>query len=274
MTSQFSVLMSVYRNDNPDYFLMALRSVWDRQTLRPSEVLLVVDGPVGAELNESIAAAEREIPVLIVHRLPENVGLGRALAAGLLQTSYDIVARMDSDDIALPDRFQSQMNHMRDNPGIAVVGGQISEFIDSENKIIGKRIVPRSGVAIDRYLKSRCPFNHMTVMFHKPKVIEVGNYQHWHFNEDYYLWIRMAQAGMKFANLEQTLVNVRVGDEMYRRRGGWRYFKSEAALQGYMLRHGVIGFPRYLYNVAGRFAVQVAMPNSLRGFIFKKLFRK
>jgi hypothetical protein len=104
-------------------------------------------------------------------------------------------------------------------------------------------------------------------------VLQVGNYLDWYCNEDYYLWIRMVEAGLKFANLPETLVNVRVGKEMYARRGGWKYFKSEANLQGYMFKHGIISFPRYCFNVAVRFGVQVAMPNQLRGLIFQKLFR-
>ena len=116
--------------------------------------------------------------------------------------------------------------------------------------------------------------NLVTVMFRKDAVQTIGGFIDWYCEEDYYLWIRMAEAGYKFANLPDTLVNVRVGKDMYRRRGGWKYFKSEAKLQGYMLSHKIISLPRYAYNVAGRFAVQVAMPNWLRGFVFQKLFRK
>lgn len=105
-------------------------------------------------------------------------------------------------------------------------------------------------------------------------MLNVGGYQEWYCNEDYYLWIRMAQAGCKFANLPDVLVKVRVGKEMYQRRGGWKYFRSEKGLQDYMRKHRMISLARYCYNVAGRFVIQVAMPNRLRGFIFQKLFRK
>ena len=116
--------------------------------------------------------------------------------------------------------------------------------------------------------------NFVTVMYRKSAINHVGGFIDWYCEEDYYLWIRLAQAGYDFANLPDNLVNVRVGKEMYKRRGSWKYFKSEAKLQGYMLRHGIISLPRYCFNVAGRFAVQVAMPNKLRGFIFQKIFRK
>lgn len=108
----------------------------------------------------------------------------------------------------------------------------------------------------------------------RSKVLEVGNYIDWHYNEDYYLWIRMAEAGCNFANLPDTLVNVRVGKDMYARRGGWKYYKSEKGLQDYMLKNKMISLPRYTFNVAVRFGVQVAIPNSLRAFVFQKLFRK
>ena len=155
-----------------------------------------------------------------------------------------------------------------------IVGGQISEFIDSPDNIVGKRIVPTDNEDILGYMKQRCAFNHMTVMFRKQSVLRVGNYQDWFWNEDYYLWVRMMLAGCKFANLPDTLVNVRVGKDMYARRGSMKYFKSEEGIQRYMLQHHLISFPRYLYNVTGRFIIQVLMPNWLRGFVFRTLFRK
>lgn len=270
----FSVLMSVYRNDNPEYFSRALKSISSDQTVQPSEIVLVVDGSVPNLLEDEIKKIEREQTILTVHWLPENVGLGLALQKGLAYTTNDIVARMDSDDIAEPDRFEKQLKYLYQNPDIDIVGGQISEFIDEPTNIIAKRDVPLSHISICKYLKSRCPFNHMTVMFHKRAVMSVGNYLPWHFNEDYYLWIRMAEARCRFANLPDTLVNVRVGSDMYRRRGGCKYFKSEKSLQDYMLRHHIIALPRYCYNVLGRFVVQVAMPNCLRGFIVQMLFRQ
>ena len=178
---------------------------------------------------------------------------------------------MDADDISVPNRFEMQIKAYEENPHMAVIGGQINEFIGSQDNIVGTRIVPIADADIKKYLKSRCPMNLVTVMFRKDYVQAVGGYQEWFCEEDYYLWIRLAKAGYTFKNLPDNLVNVRVGDEMYRRRGGWKYFKSEAGLQGYMLRHGVISLPRYCFNVLGRFAIQVAMPNKLRGFIFQKL---
>lgn len=271
---KFSVLMSVYRNDDADAFSRSIDSVTIGQTVMPDQFVLVVDGPVPSAINEVIENKRRLVDDFKVIRLETNQGLGIALRRGMEAVSYDLVARMDSDDLANENRFKAQLEYMKSNPETAVVGGQITEFIDAPDNIVGMRYVPETSEEIEHYIKCRCPFNHMTVMMRRQAVMDVGNYCEWHFNEDYFLWVRMAIAGYKFANLPHTLVNVRVGREMYQRRGGWRYFKSEAGLQGYMLEQHVISLPRYIYNVIGRFVVQVAMPNRLRGYIFQELFRK
>lgn len=269
------MVMSVYGKDKPEFVVRALESVTVEQTVRPTEVVLVVDGPVSDGLRAVLVEKGRsaEVPFNVVW-LPENKGLGNALRVGVEVAKYDIIARMDSDDVSVPERFEKQMRYLEEHPDCDIVGGQITEFIGDEDNVVGKREVPCKHDDIVMWLKGRCPFNHMSVTALRSRVIAVGNYMDWHFNEDYYLWVRMALAGCRMANLGDVLVNVRVGADMYRRRGGWRYFRSEARLQGFMLRHRVIGMPRYLFNVAARFAVQVAMPNRLRGFVFQKLFRK
>lgn len=273
--SKFSVVTSVYRNDKPVFVRRALDSITVLQSRRPDEVVLVVDGPVPDELSAMLDDYQKSSPVEFnIIRLPENKGLGNALKIGVEAAKYEIIARMDSDDVSVPDRFEKQIGFMEQHPEFDVVGGQISEFIDTEENIVGKRIVPCGNEEISMWLKGRCPFNHVSVSFLRSRGLAVGNYQDWHFNEDYYLWIRMAEAGYKFANLPDVLVNVRVGRDMYARRGGWKYFKSEKGLQDLMLRKKMISLPRYCYNVLGRFAIQVAMPNSLRAFVFQKLFRK
>lgn len=275
LKAEISVLMSVYRGDNPLNFRTAVESVLLNQTLQPDEIVLVVDGPVYDEQSRVISYFERSYPYIFkVIKLQINKGLGNALRLGIEKTKNEIVVRMDSDDVAVPDRFQKQIEYLQTHPECDVVGGQITEFVGNEGNVVGSRIVPCNNEEIHKWIKKRCPFNHMTVAMRRSKVLAVGNYQDWHYNEDYYLWIRMAEAGCKFANLPDTLVNVRVGKDMYARRGGWKYFKSEKGLQDYMLNKKIISLPRYLFNVAVRFGVQVAMPNSVRGFVFQKLFRK
>ena len=149
----------------------------------------------------------------------------------------------------------------------------ITEFIDSPDNVVGRIIVPLYDKKIKEYMCKRCPMNLVTVMFKKASIEKVGGFIDWYCEEDYYLWIRMALANMNFCNVGDVLVNVRVGKEMYQRRGGIKYFKSEAKLQKYMLDNRIIGLPRYLVNVSERIILQVMMPNKMRGFIFQKLAR-
>lgn len=275
MMPPFSVVMSVYKNDRAEYVAIAIDSIIQHQTIKPDEVILVVDGPIGDDLSNLLLQFERKYEnILKILWQKVNTGLGNVLRIGVENAKYDIIARMDSDDISRSDRFEKQIEFMSENPDVDLVGGQIEEFIDSVDNIVGKRIVPTESTEIYKYIKSRCPFNHMSVMFRKSAVLNVGNYMDWHYNEDYYLWIRMALAGCVFANVPDTLVNVRVGKDMYNRRGGWKYFKSEAGLQIYMWRHDMISSARATFNICGRFVIQVLMPNRLRGIVFRKLFRR
>ena len=271
---KFSVCMSVYKNDRPEYVDIAIQSIFIKQTVKPNEIVLVVDGPISMELESLIDNySTKYSEIFTIIKLEKNQGLGNALRVAVEKVKYDWVARMDSDDIAAPDRFEKQKSFLQANLDVDIVGGQITEFIDVESNIVGLRNVPLLSADINVYIKARCPFNHMTVMFRKDKILAVGNYIDWHYNEDYFLWIRMFLAGCQFANLPETLVNVRVGKEMYQRRGGWKYFLSEAKLQKYMFDNDIIGIIRFAYNVLGRFVIQILMPNKLRGFVFQKLFR-
>ncbi len=272
MTDQkFSVSMCVYGKDNPEWFETAVESVL-QQTATPSEVVLVVDGPVPVELDTVIKKYEKN-PLFHVIRFAENQGHGNARRAGLEACSNELVAIMDADDISRSDRFALQLEKFASND-VDIVGGNITEFIDEPTNLVGQRIVPTDDADIKAYMKSRCPMNLVTVMFKKSSVSNAGGFIDWYCEEDYYLWIRMAQQGMLFANVEEVLVNVRVGKEMYSRRGGMKYFKSEARLQKYMRKHKMIGFGRYFVNVTKRFIVQVLLPNRIRGWVFKKFARK
>lgn len=268
---KFSVSICVYGGDNPAYFDIAMQSIFN-QTLKPDEVVLVVDGPVGEDINNVILKYQNDNLKII--RLEKNVGHGDARRIGLETCTYDLVALMDADDISINNRFEKQIDAFLNNPEIAIVGGQINEFIDSTDNIVGKRTVPLGDDEIKQYMKKRCPMNQVTVMFRKKEVQSVGGYIDWYCEEDYYLWIRMALNNLKFANVSNVLVNVRVGNEMYQRRGGIKYFKSEAKLQKFMLDNKIISFSRYFVNVSERLILQVLMPNKLRGFIFKVLARE
>lgn len=269
----FSVSLSVYKNDNPEHFKESVNSVIN-QTVKPSEVVLVVDGPIPEKTNDVIIEFENVFPNFKVIRLAENKGHAIARQTGMIATSYEMVALMDSDDIAVHDRFEKQLKYFHENPQLDVLGGQIIEFIDTKENVAGVRSLPIEDDEIKKYLKSRCPFNQMTVMMKKSSMLNAGGYIHWHYEEDYYLWIRMFEKGCHFSNLPDNLVYVRVGSDMYKRRGGLKYFKSEEKLQRYMWSNGIIGFPHYFFNISIRLVVQVFLPNKVRGWVFQKFFRE
>ncbi|HEL1996358.1 glycosyltransferase [Streptococcus suis] len=272
MNSQaFSVSMCVYGKDNPEWFNTAVESILN-QSVRPSEVILVVDGPVPVEIDAVINKYATNHIFKII-RFHENQGHGNARRAGLKACTNEIVAIMDADDISIYDRFEKQLAVFQSHPELDVVGGNITEFVGNEANVVGRRIVPCEDTEIKNYLKKRCPMNLVTVMFKKSSIDNAGGFVDWYCEEDYYLWVRMALMNMKFANVPDNLVNVRVGDDMYNRRGGKKYFKSEVKLQKYMLNHKMIGAPRYMINVVERLVLQVLMPNKLRGLLFQKLAR-
>ena len=274
MSNKFSVAISVYKNDNATHFDKALESITSLQTILPDEIVLVVDGPISEELDRVIAKYEEKYDMFNVVRLPQNGGLGNALRIAVDRCQNQLIARMDSDDIALPNRFEEQLKIFEQRPDLDIVGGDISEFIGDEDNIVAHRRVPVTDADIKQYIKVRCPFNHMTVMYKKDAVIKAGGYLDLFWNEDYYLWIRMCEQNCKMANTGTVLVNVRTGSEMYKRRGGKKYYKSEKFLQRYMLEKKMIGFPTYFTNLTKRVIVQVLMPPKIRGWVFRKFARK
>lgn len=272
---KFSVVTSVYRNDNPEFVRVALDSMLVYQTLKPSEIVLVQDGSVPVDLERLIFEYEAKYSdVMHIIRLDKNRGLGNALKLGVENATYSLVARMDSDDICLPNRFEKQVFFMESHPECDVVGGQMTEFIGKPANIVGKRIVPENNEDIYKYMKGRCALNHVTVMFRKDSILKVGNYQDWFWNEDYYLWVRMMMNKCVFANLPEVLVNVRSGEDQYARRGGMRYYKSEKGIQKLMLDNHLINRGGYFVNVTKRLIVQLLLPNWLRGWVFRTFARK
>lgn len=267
----FSVAMCVYGKDNADHFRLAVDSVLN-QSVVPDEVVIVVDGPIPKELLEVVSTYEKN-PIFKIIKLKENQGHGIARRTSLSNCNYDMVALMDADDICEFERFEKQIKVFENDSELAIVGGNICEFVDSTDNVVGYRNVPSKDKDIKEYMKKRCPMNQVTVMFKKEAVDSVGGYIDWYCEEDYYLWLRMYLAGMRFANIPEVLVKVRVGKEMYQRRGSVKYFKSEAKLQKYMLDNKIINFPLYVTNVLKRLVVQVLLPNRLRGWVFKKMAR-
>lgn len=272
---KFSVSMCVYGKDNPEYFDAAIASIVN-QTVKPAEIVLVVDGPIPREIDAVIEKYRANLTDIVFRPiyLEQNVGHGEARRICFDNCKFELIALMDADDLSVRDRFEKQLNYFDDNKDVSVVGGYIHEFINAPINCVGKRIVPPDDVDIKEYMKKRCPMNQVTVMFRKNDIASVGGYIDWYCEEDYYLWIRLALAGFKFGNINANLVDVRVGEEMYSRRGGIKYFMSEAKLQSFMLKNKIVSPVRYIINILERLIIQVFIPNKLRGFIFQKLARQ
>lgn len=271
----FSVCTSVFKNDNPDFVRVALDSMLVNQTVKPDEIVLVQDGPVPERLKALLSEYEEEYSTKMnIIRLEKNGGLGNALKLGVENAKNSIIARMDSDDICLPDRFEKQLAYLEAHPECDILGGQMTEFIGAPNNIVGRREVPLSNEDIYEYMKSRCALNHVTVMFRKESVLKAGNYQDWFWNEDYYLWMRMMIAKCQFANIPDVVVNVRSGEDQYARRGGKKYFDSEIGIKKLMLDNGMISKKDYCVNYVERFIIQLLLPNKVRGWVFRRFARK
>jgi glycosyltransferase involved in cell wall biosynthesis len=268
----FSILMAVYYKDNPAYFSDAIDSVLS-QTLKPKEIVIVKDGPLTEDLEQVIMILTENYPNLFrVIQLETNKGLGLALQMGVKKCRYEIIARMDSDDLAHPQRFEKQIPYMYRDPEIDVLGSWVLEFDNKSGKEQYLKKVPLGGRDLVLYSKKRNPLNHMTVVFRKTSVLKAGNYQPFLWNEDYYLWARMINYGFKVQNLEDVLVYVRAGNDLFRRRGGLLYIKNECKLQREFLRMKFITPLQFCFNIIIRSFVRV-MPTLIRKRIYKNFFR-
>jgi glycosyltransferase involved in cell wall biosynthesis len=221
---RLSVLMSVYARERPEYLDRSLSSV-ENQTLKPVEIVLVEDGPLGEPLEGIVADHTSFHPKLYeVIQLPENVGPGRALSVGLGKRSQNIVARTDSDDTCASCRFEREAAYLSSHPEIAVVGSWIAEFETDPNTPATSREPPCDPDELRRYAKFRNPLNHMTIMMRRDQVLSVGGYStDYMYFEDYLLWVRLLSANFRLANIPEYLVYTRTGYGMYGRRGGWSY---------------------------------------------------
>ena len=269
---KFSLLMSVYQYDDAKFLEQALRSI-EVNSIRPADFVLVCDGELTDELNDIIDDYANRLVINIV-RLSDNIGLGRALQVGVNHCQYEWVARFDADDICVLDRFAKQIAFIKQNPNVDVVGGQIIEFANDPDEInTHKKTVPTKHEKIYDYAKSRNPMNHMTVMFKKSAVLAVGSYQHAPLYEDYDLWVRMLMKGFKFANIDEVVVHVRAGHNMYRRRGGVSYANQEILMQTKFYKLGFIPYGQMLKNLMVRVPIRL-VSNRVRSIIYNKFLRQ
>ena len=269
----YSVLMSVYNKENPTWLRLAIESM-QAQTLPTSDFVLVCDGPLTPELDGVITEKQRQMgETLTVVRLEKNMGLGNALNEGIRYCRNELVARMDSDDIAYPDRCKKEVAIFNQYPQVSICSGTIAEFSSTPQTAHYKRILPERNDEILKFAKSRNPFNHPCVMYKKSAVEAVGSYQPFYRLEDSYLWIRMLMAGYEGYNIQEPLLYMRAGTSMYKRRGGWRYAKTQIELFRFMWKQGFINAWQYAESCIIRSGSALS-PNWLRKFMFEMLLRK
>ena len=267
--SEFSLLFPCYHASNPLHLARAFESAVGGQTRRPAEVVLVLDGPVSAALTSSLAELEQTSPVRVKRvELPTQVGLARALDSGLAASSFEIVARMDADDISLPHRFEVQLPLIE--AGADLVGSGLIEFRENEDEVLGVRTPPIDPDEIRRWSRFADPFNHPTVVYRKSVVVAAGGYQDLPLMEDYWLFARMIAAGARVVNLAEPLVKYRVGDGAYARRGGMTLLRSELRLQREFRRSGFVSSRQYWRNVVVRGGYRL-VPEPIRRVSYRRL---
>lgn len=269
----FSVLISVYKNEKPEYLDIALSSV-ENQTIRPNEIVIVEDGPISTSLKKVILKHQKYFGDGFKDiTSKKNRGLGAALRLGINYVSTEWVARMDSDDYSFSDRFEKQLKIIKQEPDLAVIGGQVKEFSENINNIIGVRNVPTTSELIFKFCKWRSPFNHPTVMLNKKKILSVGGYSSFGNLEDYYLWINVISNGLKVRNLDSYLTYMRVDEGMYSRRGNLKNVIYFYKLRNYLYNHKMINrFEKLIGDVVS--TVNIILPTSIRKQLYREFLHK
>ena len=273
--NKYSVLMSVYKKDSPEYLQIALKSIYEQQSIKPDEIVIVVDGPIPENLRKVLDSFKKDKEKIVkIIQQEQNKGLGEALKKGTEYCTGDYIFRMDSDDISVFDRFEKQINYIEKHSNIDVLGGNIAEFqksIDEENKRL--RVCPMNHEDIVKMGKKRNPMNHVTVCIKKEALVNSGGYQSLLYLEDYYLWLRMIVNNCKLENLNETLVLVRVGNGFEGRRSTKKYIEGWKTLQNFMKKNKMINFIEAKLNMI-YIRDFVSTPPWLKKIIYKFILRK
>ena len=272
---KFSVLMSVYIKEKPEYLDAALKSLVD-QTRQPDEIVLVKDGPLTLELD-AVIEKYRQLPKIgrrfKIVPLAKNVGLGLALNAGIAACSNEIIARADSDDISTPDRFEKQIAYMETHLKTNIISANIQEYDESMVRKLSMRVVPETDTEIKEYIRRRSPFNHMAVVYRKSIIKSVGSYEHCMYFEDYYLWCKVIALGGEFYNFQESLIHARAGDSMIGRRGGVGYVKNIVLFQIMAKKAGTMSITDVGVNLLIRIPAAL-VPASWRKIVYSRGLRR
>jgi glycosyltransferase involved in cell wall biosynthesis len=270
---KFSVLMPIYIKEEPQFLTESLNSILKTQTVIPSELVIVEDGPLTAELNEVLDNYYEQYPEIIKRlKLETNMGMGYAMNYGLNKCSHEWVFRMDSDDIAITKRFEKQLAVIKLNE-YDVIGSATEEFNDCIGDLDQYRRMPQKHTDIISFMKFRNPINHMTVAFKKEMALNAGGYWEKRYFEDYNLWYEMFKAGAKFYNIQEVLVNARIGNNMVERRSGYEYFQYENELMKKFFRDKFINILEYRFITSIKLMLRI-LPVNVLSFIYQKMLRK
>lgn len=269
---QYSVLMTVYGKDNPDYFKLALNSMIN-QTIKPDEIVIVKDGEITNSLQQVINEAQKKYKKIVQVTLENNLGLGLALNEGLKICTNELIARMDSDDISELNRCEKQLELFKNDKDLDIVGCPVREFVDTLDNVVGYRNVPLTNDEIHKYARRRDPFNHPSVMYKKSKVLKVGGYGNYRKNQDTDLWIKMLHDGCRAANVNEYLLNFRFDENTYKKRKSWINTKLliDIRLNGYKI--GFLSLWDFLIVACAQLAMFI-MPEFVQKFIYKNILRK
>lgn len=270
---KYSVLMSVYCKENPKWLDLSIKSMME-QTIKPSEFVLVEDGKLTEELYTVVEKYKNEYKnIFNIVKIPENGGLGPALKRGVEECNYEFIARMDSDDYSMPTRIEKQFLQFDKDEELGLVGTNVKEFIDTIDNVICSVVLPEKHKDILKFSKRRCPFRHPSLLYKKSEVMKAGNYREFYLCEDYDLYVRMLRNGCKCYNIQETLVYMRIGEDFYKRRGGWKYMKSILKFKNEQLKVGYFTFSDYIKSTIPHIIVCL-MPNFMRNWIYRNLLRK
>ena len=271
--SKFSVLMTVYKSDNPNYFKISLNSILN-QTAFPTEIVIVKDGQVPQTIQNVINEVDSLYPDIIRQvQLKTNVGLGLALNVGLKECRYELVARMDSDDICLPERFEKQLAIFSKYPETDIVGCPVKEFVGTPDNIVGKRDVPFDNTSIYQYARRRDPFNHPTVMYRKSKVMKFGPYGNYRKNQDTALWIDLLSNGCVAYNVPEYLLMFRFDERTYAKRKSWINTQTLIKIRWHGYKIGFNSFYDFLVVAIAQLGMYI-LPVCFQKFVYTKILRK
>jgi len=250
---KFTVLLSVYHKEQANYLNDALESIWTQQTLKPSQIVLVEDGPLPPPLYNIIANWKSILKSkLTVVSLPNNIGLAAALNIGIQYCKHNLIARMDTDDLSLPERFEKQISFMTMHPEVAAASGQVEEWDEDFSEKLSTRSLPQTPQLLALFAIRRSPLSHPAVIFRKEIIEKVGGYPELQRAQDYGLWALLLTRGFLLANLPDTLVKMRTGTALLQRRG-LKYFMHEYRLLSYQRQIGFLSTKNYFINLCLRF---------------------